>query len=147
MGRLQKKITFKGGVLQVHIFFLVLKQFWTIKYSKTVKYFDDLKQFTAFKVANMHYYLNPHLTLIERGSWILLESGGGLNQPTPSRSPQNTVKNPPKIFEFLKVHNELGKVTKFWTSRPLSSWRNSHLLDHYFFKTSKCLWKFLKFPS
>ena len=92
---------------------MILKQFWTIKYSKTVKYFDDLKQFTAFKVANMHYYLNPHLTLIERGSWILLESGGGLNQPTPSRSPQNTVKNPPKIFEFLKVHNELGKVTKF----------------------------------
>ena len=32
---------------------MILKQFWTIKYSKTVKYFDDLKQFTAFKVANM----------------------------------------------------------------------------------------------
>ena len=59
---------------------MILKQFWTIKYSKTVKYFDDLKQFTAFKVANM------------------LESGGGLNQPTPSRSPQNTVKNQKKKF-------------------------------------------------
>ena len=30
-------------------------------------------------------------------------------------------------FYFLKVHNELGKVTKFWNSRPLFSWRNSHL--------------------
>ena len=74
MGRLQKKITFKGGGSTGAYFFLglemILKQFWTIKYSKTVKYFDDLKQFTAFKVANM------------------LESGGGLNQPTPSRSPQ-----------------------------------------------------------
>ena len=107
---------------------MILKQFWTIKYSKTVKYFDDLKQFTAFKVAKMHYHLNPHLTLIEWGYWMLLESeGGGLNQPTPSRSPQNTVKNQKKIFDFLKVHNELGKVTKFWTSRPLFSWRNSHL--------------------
>ena len=68
-----------GGSAGVYFFLcleMILKQFWTIKYSKTVKYFDDLKQFTAFKVANMHYYLNPHLTLIERGSWILLESGG-----------------------------------------------------------------------
>ena len=38
------------------------------------------------------------LTLIERGSWML-----------------------------PKVHNELEKVTIFWTSRPLFSWRNSHL--------------------
>ena len=39
------------------------------------------------------------LTLIERGSWMLLESGGGgLNQPAPSRSPQNTVKNQKEIF-------------------------------------------------
>ena len=33
------------------------------------------------------------LPLIERGSWMLLKSRGGLNQPTPSRSPKNTVKN------------------------------------------------------
>ena len=34
-----------------------------------------------------------------------------------------------KIFfwDFLKVHNELGKVTKFGTSRPLFSWRNGRL--------------------
>ena len=38
------------------------------------------------------------LTLIDRGSWMLLESGGGLNQPAPSRSPQNTVKNQKKFF-------------------------------------------------
>ena len=55
---------------------------------------------------------------MERGSWMLLESGGGLNQPAPSRSPKNTVKNQKFFFDFLKVHNELGKVTKFWTSRP-----------------------------
>ena len=105
---------------------MILKQFWTIKYSKTVKYFDDLKQFTAFKVANMHYYLNPHLTLIERGSWMLLDSGG-LNQPAPTRSPQNTVKNKKKFFDFPKVHNELEKVTKFGISRPLFSWRKGWL--------------------
>ena len=54
---------------------------------------------------------------------MLLESwgGGGLNQPTPSRSPQNTVKNQ-HFFDSLKVHNELGKVMYFGTSRPLFSW-------------------------
>ena len=57
---------------------------------------------------------------------MLLESGG-LKQPAPSRSPQNTVKKQKNVFDFLKVHKELGKVTKFWTSRPLFSWRNSHL--------------------
>ena len=45
------------------------------------------------------------------------------NVPAPSRSPQKFCD----FFYFLKVHNELGKVTKFWTSRPLFSWRNSHL--------------------
>ena len=58
---------------------------------------------------------------------MLLENKGGLNQPAPSRSPQNTVKNQIFFFDFLKVHNELEKVTKFWTSRPLFSWRNIHL--------------------
>ena len=72
-------------------------------------------------------YASCSLTLIERGSWMLLESVGGLNQPAPSRSPQNTVKNQIFFFDFWKVNNELGKVTKFWTSRPLFSWRNSHL--------------------
>ena len=47
------------------------------------------------------------LTLIERGSWMLLESGG-LNQPAPSTSPQKNF-----FPDFLKVHYELGKVTKF----------------------------------
>ena len=36
---------------------------------------------------------------------------------TPSSSTQNTVKN--NFFDFLKVYNELGKVKKFRTSRPL----------------------------
>ena len=57
---------------------------------------------------------------------MLLESGGGLNQPAPSRSPKNTVKNQNFFFAFLKVHNELGKVTKSGTSKPLFSWRNCH---------------------
>ena len=57
-----------------------------------------------------------NLTLKKRGSWMLLDSrGGGLNQPTPSRSPQNTVKKQ-IFFDFLKVLNEIGKVAKFWTS-------------------------------
>ena len=57
---------------------------------------------------------------------MLLEWGGGLKEHAPSSiSSQNTVKT--YFFDFLKVHNELGKVTKFWTSRPLFSWRNSHL--------------------
>ena len=58
---------------------------------------------------------------------MLLESRGGLNQPAPSRSPQNTVKNPKIFFAFLKVHNEWGKVTKFGTFKPLFSWRNWRL--------------------
>ena len=58
------------------------------------------------------------LTLIGRGFWMLPEcGGGGLNQPAPSRSPKNTVKNQKNFFDFPKVHNELGKVTKFGTSR------------------------------
>ena len=53
------------------------------------------------------------LTLKERGSWMLLESGGwGLNQPAPSRSTQNTVKNPKIVFDFLKVHNELNRKSQ-----------------------------------
>ena len=52
---------------------------------------------------------------------------GGHNVPTPSRSPQKTTKTPPKNFDFLTVHNESGKVKKFWTSRLLFSWSNSHL--------------------
>ena len=45
----------------------------------------------------LHCHKEYLLTLIGRGFWMLLESGGGLNQPAPSRSPQNTVKNQ-KIF-------------------------------------------------
>ena len=41
--------------------------------------------------------------------FMCLIGGWGLIVPAPSRSPQNTVK----------VHNELGKVTKFETSKPL----------------------------
>ena len=68
------------------------------------------------------------LTLIGRGFWMLLESGGGgLNQPAPSRSPQNTVKNQKFFFDFPNVHNEIGKVTKFGPSRTLFSWRNGCL--------------------
>ena len=50
--------------------------------------------------------------------------GGGLNQPAPSRSPQNTEKPQKKFFDFPKVHIE---VTKFGTSRTLFSWRNGRL--------------------
>ena len=51
------------------------------------------------------------------GAWLLnVASVRGHNVSSPSRSPKNTVKNQ---FDFLKVYNELGKVMKFWTSRPL----------------------------
>ena len=56
-----------------------------------------------------------------------MRAGGGAEQPAPSRSPQNTVKNQKFFFDFRKVHNELGKVTKFGTSRTLFSWRNGLL--------------------
>ena len=82
-------------------------------------------------------------------AWV---QGGGLNQPAPSRSPQNTVKNQKIFFDFLKVHNELGKVTKFWTSRPLFSWRNSHLKKVRADSAPRTLigltlWKFTKFQT
>ena len=60
-------------------------------------------QFTTLKIHN--------LTLMERGSWMKLEGGGELNQPTPSRSPRITVKRQ-FFFDFLRVYNELGKVKK-----------------------------------
>ena len=64
------------------------------------------------------------LTLMERGFWMLLEGGRFLIQPAFSRSLRITLKN--HFFDYLKFHNELGKVTK-GTSRPLLSWRNSRL--------------------
>jgi len=36
-------------------------------------------------------------------------------------------KNKIFFFDFQKVYNELGKVTKFQISRPLISWRKSQL--------------------
>ena len=39
---------------------------------------------------------------IGRGLWMLLE-WGGVNQPLPSRSSQNTLKKN-HFFDFLKVH-------------------------------------------
>ena len=45
------------------------------------------------------------LTIIGWGSWMFLECGG-MNQPAPSRLPQNTVKNKTKKLDFLKVHNQ-----------------------------------------
>ena len=57
------------------------------------------------------------LTLIERGSWMLLESGGGLNQPAPSGSPQNTVKNQ-KII--LSNEKESYGEKKFSKARSLN---------------------------
>ena len=62
------------------------------------------------------------LTLIEQGSWTLLESGGGLNQPAPSRSPQTLWKT-----KFLFWFSESSLGIRKSHSRPLFSWRNSHL--------------------
>ena len=54
------------------------------------------------------------LTLVEWGSWMLVEGEGVLNQPIPSRSPRATVKKQNK-FDILKVYNELGKVKTYET--------------------------------
>ena len=63
------------------------------------------------------------LTLMRRGTWMLLEKGGGLNQPASSRSPRITLKN--KIF--LIFWKFIRKVTKYQTSNTTFSWRNGHL--------------------
>ena len=68
------------------------------------------------------------LTLIGQASWMLLESGGGgWISPHLLDHPKTLWKTKKNLFDFLKVHNELGKVTKYWTSRPLFSWRNGRL--------------------
>ena len=47
---------------------------------------------------------------------------GGLNKLTPTRTPQITVKNQ-NFFDFLKVSNELGKVSKFFYFQTPFSWK------------------------
>ena len=64
---------------------------------------------------------------MERGFWMLLESGGSWISPHLLDHPKTQWKTKNFFFDFLKVHNKLGKVTKFWTSEPLFSWRNSDL--------------------
>ena len=44
------------------------------------------------------------------GLLMLLESGGGLNQPAPSRSPQNTVKNQKLFLLFLQQSSDWSKT-------------------------------------
>ena len=63
--------------------------------------FIHINKFTPFAI-------NTNGTGLLNVAWVH-------NVPAPSRLTQNTVKN---IF-FLKVYNELGKVKKFWTSKPL----------------------------
>ena len=58
--------------------------------------------------------------------WGDLEGVGWIS-PHLLDHPKTLWKTKKIFFAFLKVHNELGKVTKFGTSRPLFSWRNSHL--------------------
>ena len=89
----------------------------TSGYHQVIRY-----AFAVLSVSQAIQFFKIFQTLIEQGSWMLLESGGKQNQPTPSRSPQNTVKNQKNYFAFLKVHNELGKVMKSGTSKLLFSW-------------------------
>ena len=49
---------------------------------------------------------------------------GGLIVPAPSGSTKNTENH---FFLFSRDHNELGKVTKFETSKPPFPWKNSPL--------------------
>ena len=99
------------------------------------------------------YWNNFILTLIGRGFWMLLECGGGLNQPAPSRSPQNTVKNQNNFlcFSVMKsgtsnlssTANREGLLDVAWVQG--GGWISPHLLDH-----PKKLWKpifFYWFPE
>ena len=47
---------------------------------------------------------------------ILSHRGGGRFMPTPSRLTIISVKSQKKIFDFLKLYNELGKVKFFQVS-------------------------------
>ena len=69
-------------------------------------------------------YLNPNRAGLLDVAW---ERGGGWISPHLLDHLKTLWKTKKFFFDFLKVYNELGKVTKFWTSRPLFSWRNSHL--------------------
>ena len=83
---------------------------------------------TPFSNLGIHIdFLQPPLTLIGQGFWMLLECGGGWISPHLLDHPKTLWKTKKILFDFLKVHNELGKVTKFWTSKPLFSRRNGRL--------------------
>ena len=64
-----------------------------------------------YKRRALDLLVNPYRVGLLDIAW--LRGGGGLNQPASSDHPKKF------LFDFLKIHNELGKVTKFGTSRPL----------------------------
>ena len=94
-------------ILYLYIFWKKLhKQFYFVPVS--------ILLFQAFMFFNPNRWGILNVACVGVGRSIL---------PAPSRPSRNTVN----YFDFLKVHNKLGKVKKFWTNRPLFSWRNSRL--------------------
>ena len=68
--------------------------------------------------------LNPNRAGLLDDAW---ERGGGWISPHLLDHPKTLWKTKKFFFDFLKVHNELGKVTKFGGSRTHFSWRNGRL--------------------
>ena len=100
---------------------LLKKKLWILIAYLTVKRFI----YDFYTVLNI--YINDAITL-PFGIYNLNSNGAGLLNVAWVRGGTmcphllDHPKTPPIIFGFS---NELGKFKKFWTSRPLFSWRNS----------------------
>ena len=70
-------------------------------------FFGWFKSFASFGTS---------LTQIVRGLWFCLSAGGG-TLCLHLLEHQESLKNP--FFDFLKVHNRLGKVNKFKAFHPI----------------------------
>ena len=92
-----------------------------------------LSFYCILKQDRRFYKLNFKLQWYQGRDWKVLYLMCTLVTINPNRAweleitSKHCEKPKKNFFDFLKVHNELGKVTKFWPSRPLFSWRNSHL--------------------
>ena len=61
--------------------------------------------------------VNPNRAGLLYVVWV----GGWISQHLLDH-PKTLWKTKKKIFDFLKLHYEFGKVTKFWTSKPMDKW-------------------------
>ena len=120
--------------LEVQNFITFPNLLWTFRKSKKIVFFhSDL----GWSRRCGHIVPPQHLTYIQKPctnrfnpdgagflnvAWVW----GGTMCPHLLDHPKALQKTKNFLFDFLKVYYELGKVTKFRTSRPLFSWRKSH---------------------